>query len=169
MNTTIYPRVYVGTYAKYNNGDISGQWIDLSEFDSDTFFEKCREIHSDESDPEFMFQDCENDPGHYISESSIDPAIWEYIENLQGLYGNEAEAYKIYVSEFGSVTYTDFRDKYLGFYDSEESYAVDYVNNCYDMERMMGSLHYYFDYSAFARDLFINDLDFVSGHVFYKH
>lgn len=32
------PKVYVGTYAKYNNGDISGEWLDLTDYvDYDDF------------------------------------------------------------------------------------------------------------------------------------
>ena len=26
------PKVYVGTYAKYNNGDLSGEWVELDNF-----------------------------------------------------------------------------------------------------------------------------------------
>ena len=50
--------VYVGTYAKYNNGSIEGAWIALADCkDYDDFLAKCREIHKDEHDPEFMIQD----------------------------------------------------------------------------------------------------------------
>ncbi len=50
--------VYVGTYAKYNNGSIAGAWIALAGCkDYDDFLAKCREIHKDERDPEFMIQD----------------------------------------------------------------------------------------------------------------
>ena len=49
---------YVGTYAKYNSGDLSGQWIDVSDFDNmEDFLEACRKLHADEKEPEIMFQD----------------------------------------------------------------------------------------------------------------
>ena len=39
-------RIYVGTYAKYNNGSLQGEWVELSEFyDWDEFMERCAEIH----------------------------------------------------------------------------------------------------------------------------
>ena len=42
-------RIYVGTYAKYNNGSLQGEWVELSEFyDWDEFMERCAEIHEDE-------------------------------------------------------------------------------------------------------------------------
>ena len=56
-------KVYVGTYAKYNNGSLSGAWLDLSDYsDKEEFYEACRELHKDEEDAEYMFQDWENVP-----------------------------------------------------------------------------------------------------------
>ena len=56
--------VYVGTYAKYNNGSLFGAWLDLSDYsDKEEFYEACRELHKDEEDAEYMFQDWENVPG----------------------------------------------------------------------------------------------------------
>lgn len=78
------PKVYVGTYAKYASGSIDGKWVNLTDFDNeDDFLEKCREIHSDEEDPELMFQDYECFPSKYYSESYIDPEVWEYIEKIE--------------------------------------------------------------------------------------
>ena len=65
-------RVYVGTYGKYNNGSLFGAWLDLSDYaDKEEFYEACRELHKDEEDAEFMFQDYENIPENLISESWI--------------------------------------------------------------------------------------------------
>ena len=62
--------VYVGTYGKYNNGSLFGAWLDLSDYaDKEEFYEACRELHKDEEDAEFMFQDYENIPENLISES----------------------------------------------------------------------------------------------------
>ena len=65
-------KVYVGTYAKYNNGSLSGAWLDLSDYsDKEEFYEACRELHKDEEDAEYMFQDWENVPEGLIGESWI--------------------------------------------------------------------------------------------------
>ena len=46
------PSLYCGTYAKYNDGDLSGMWVDLSTFDSyDDFINFCKAFHADEYDP----------------------------------------------------------------------------------------------------------------------
>ena len=67
MSTTTQtaPRVYVGTYAKYNNGSIKGAWIDLEGLDENSFHDACLELHKDESDPELMFQDFEGFPRRF--------------------------------------------------------------------------------------------------------
>lgn len=65
-------RVYVGTYGKYNNGSLFGSWLDLSDYsDKEDFYEACREIHKDEEDAEYMFQDWENVPENLIGESGF--------------------------------------------------------------------------------------------------
>lgn len=52
--------IYVGTYAKYNNGSLFGKWLDLADYSNyDELITTMYELHSDEQDPEFMFQDYE--------------------------------------------------------------------------------------------------------------
>ena len=71
-------RVYVGTYNKYNSGSLFGKWLDLSDYsDKDEFMEACRELHKDDQDPEFMFQDYENIPEALISESWLSDKFFE--------------------------------------------------------------------------------------------
>lgn len=75
-------KLYVGTYAKYNNGDLSGAWLDLDRFaNAEEFEAACKRIHRDERDPELMFQDVETDPGcdwqeGLYCESSIPRDYW---------------------------------------------------------------------------------------------
>ena len=71
--------VYVGTYGKYNNGSLFGAWLDLSDYaDKEEFYEACRELHKDEEDAEFMFQDYENIPENLISESREHPGEFDF-------------------------------------------------------------------------------------------
>ena len=45
--------IYCGTYGKYNSGNFSGIWVDVSTFDSYEDFENfCLAIHADEENPE---------------------------------------------------------------------------------------------------------------------
>jgi antirestriction protein len=69
-NTIVKPAIYCGTYGKYNDGSIAGKWLNLEDFqDATEFFEACKELHKDEHDPEFMFQDFEGFPKEFYSES----------------------------------------------------------------------------------------------------
>lgn len=77
-------KLYVGTYGKYNNGSIDGEWLDLSDYnDSQEFLAACAELHKDEHDPEFMFQDFEGFPRDFYSESHANPFLWILIEYLK--------------------------------------------------------------------------------------
>mgnify|MGYP002777109876 CR=1 FL=1 len=79
--TTTTPQLYCGTYAKYNNGSIQGEWIDLTQFsNADSFLEYCKQLHSDEEDPEFMFQDYEGFPKAFYSESMSSDELEKLIE-----------------------------------------------------------------------------------------
>ena len=71
------PRVYVGTWAKYNRGSIAGGWLALNECkDYQAFLRKCKALHRSERDPEFMIQDTEDFPdglscGDWLSEQDF--------------------------------------------------------------------------------------------------
>ena len=42
------PKIYVGTYAKYNAGDLSGDWLSLRDFETfEDLIEACMALHSD--------------------------------------------------------------------------------------------------------------------------
>lgn len=54
----------------------------------------------------------------------------------------------------------------MGKFESEEAFADYIISECYDLDRMMGDLSFYFDYERYARDLFMTDYTFCDGHVF---
>jgi antirestriction protein len=156
MTTTnfIYPNIYVGTYNKYNNGSIAGEWVDLANFDNlEDFYEYCKELHSDEIDPEFMFQDIEYDHFDLISESYINDSIYD-------IYG-ELEKKDIDIELFSEwvkygYEYTDietFQESYQGEFDSDSDFAYDmaeqlglidhtWPNNCIDWDHAALELMY---------------------------
>ena len=71
-----------------------------------------------------------------------------------------------YYLEFNDLL-DNFEEAYCGEWDSEEDFARHIVEECYNLEKMMGSLVNYFDYEAFARELFNWDYNMgANGHVF---
>ena len=165
--------VYVGTYGKYNKGSIFGEWLKLSDYaDKDEFYTACRELHNDEEDPEFMFQDYENIPNDLIGESWISDSVFEVLEALEDMDETRKEAFLIWcnnghhkLSEGDiSALISDFDNDYIGEYKDGEDFAYEQVEQM-DLPEFAKQ---YFDYEAYARDLFCGDYWSDGGHVFYN-
>ena len=124
------PRIYVGTYAKYNNGSLDGKWVDLMQFDTyEEFVDYCRSLHKDEKDPEFMVQDFENYPKAWYHEGGL-PTEEEFdkITQYYHMGSDEQAAYEAYVNHTGNDDIEDFRDAFIGEFHSPSdvaAYCVD--------------------------------------------
>ena len=166
------PAVYVGTYGKYASGSLRGVWLDLTTFaDYDEFLAVCRYIHRDEADPEFMAQDFTDFPEEWYTEGFMSEREFDLIQAYAELDDDEKEAFEVYVSAFGSSRddvsiFDNFREAYNGKWSSEEDFAEQLAEDCCMLHGAPESLKMYFDYKAFARDLFIDDYYFESGFVF---
>ncbi len=148
MNTEA--RIYVGTYAKYNSGSIQGEWLTASDYtDKEDFLKACAELHSDEADPELMFQDYEGIPKGMVSESSVEDALWEWLE-LDEDEQTLLAVYQEHVNQDGTIE--EARDCFHGTFRTKEDYAEDYMESAGGLERMPQNLRCYFDFEAYARD-----------------
>lgn len=153
-------RVYVGTYAKYNNGSIGGAWIDLEECgDAGTFLEKCAELHADESDPELMFQDFEGFPRSFYGESHIDPAVFDWLD----LDDDDRELLAVYQDNVDSTgDIENARVAFTGKYDSEADWAAQYWDDCGMLSQVPDFAQQYIDFESYARDCRLGgDVTFV--------
>jgi len=166
--------VYVGTYLKYNEGSIFGKWLKLSDYsDRQEFYTACRELHKDEEDPEFMFQDYENIPNGLISECSISDNIFEILEAFENMDENQKEPFLTWCNndhynladEDIDDLINSFESDYIGQYDSEEDFARELVEERNDLTDFAKQ---YFDYEAYANDLFCGDYWSNDGYVFYN-
>lgn len=90
-------------------------------------------------------------------------------------FANETEEHRevmeTYVSNYGwskQLTWDDVSERYQGKFDSEEEFAEHIFDELYAYE-MPDFARRYFDYEAFARDLFMGDYTFVDGYVFSEH
>ena len=164
-------RIYVGTYAKYNEGSLRGKWIDLSEcYDQDEFMEVCHELHQDEEEPELMFQDWGNIPDSLIDESNLEENFFELRDELDRLNDTEKEAFWTWV-EGNNIKLTQdaydlvksFQSDYIGSYASREDFAEELAK----MENDLPDFALiYFDFSKYADDLFCTDFWYKDGYVF---
>lgn len=165
-------QIYVGTYAKYNDGSLFGKWMQLSDYsDLDEFYEACKELHKDERDPELMFQDWEGIPEALIGECWLSENFFYLRDEIENLSDEQQEAFFVWckygshnlASEEASDLLSKFRDAYCGKYNSEEDYAYEYVEDCYELPEFAKT---YFDYEKFAQELFSTDYWYEDNFVF---
>lgn len=147
------PAVYVGTYGKYNSGSIDGAWVNLNKYPTkDEFYDHIKELHKDEEDPEFMFQDYQNFPERFYGESGLSEKIWDWLE----LDEDDRELLEAYIEATGDdkVSIDDAKDKFQGKYDSKEDWAQEFINQSGGLG---DSAHYYLSISDLDARLIAQD------------
>lgn len=143
-------KIYVGTYSKYNDGNLFGAWLDLEDYaDKEEFETACRMLHRDEDDPELMFQDWEEIPAQFIGESHIDEALWDWL-SLSEDDKNLLSVYLENVNQNGDLD--EAQESYLGTYESEADWAQEYWEETGLLESIPKDLQGYIDYESYARD-----------------
>lgn len=154
------PRIYVGTYAKYNNGSIKGAWLDLEDYsDKESFLTACAELHKDESDPELMFQDYEGFPKSFYSESSVSDELFAWLD-LDEDDRELLEVYRDNVNQDGAID--EAREAFMGKADTESDWAAQWLEDTGGLEGVPAHLQNYIDFEAYARDARLGgDVTFV--------
>ena len=119
------PALYVGTYAKYNNGDLSGMWIsiarcyDYEEFMKVCYFKAYAELDEDEQRAYEAFLDlrCESDL-----------TVEDFRENYCGEWNSEEEFAENLIEELGILD--EVPEHLRRFFDvsaySDELFRYDY-------------------------------------------
>lgn len=163
-------KIYVGTYKKYNEGSIFGRWMDLEDYyDLYEFYNACRELHQDEDDPEFMFQDFEDIPDSLISESWIDQDIYELVH-----FEGDLEALMAFISIGNYNCLSDYIESFnyayltklescndeltaLGYWAAEGGYydIPEELENFVDYEKIGAYIQY--------------DYNIINGYLFNNH
>ena len=147
-------KLFVTTYAIYNNGDQfkSSQhgfyfYVDLQDYEE--LLEHFTELKLDE-DPELMFTDFEGFPKDLYNESMTElefDRIKEYLE----LEESEKVGFEYLIFQGNDVQYSlDNATEIIISEESLEDYAYDFVQDCYDLPEFAQT---YFDYDKFGRDL----------------
>ena len=163
-NTETVPSIYVGTYAKYNNGSINGALLKLTNYaDSKEFYEACKELHKDEIDPEYMFQDYEGFPESLYSESGNIDEIYQYLDFIND-NNIDAASFEAYMSLGNDLEYAikNFDEAYQGKWNSEREFC-EYLFD--ETNEIPSNLTSYIDYERVSRD-YMYDHTFVHGYMF---
>ena len=171
-------QVYVGTYAKYNNGNLYGKWIDLTDYsDSEEFYQACKELHADEADPEFMFQDTNFDQEldvvceKFVSECRIEPELWEAFELDEKELSQVSAVWDEYDDRLSiSEALKKASDAYCGHYSSLEEYVEKMLReelSCYGIpEKRIDDIVWRYDSESMAKDLGYENYTCIDGIVY---
>lgn len=134
----MYAGVYVGTHKKYNEGSdnkLDGKWLDMSDYDSyEDFIAACKELHKDEDEPEFMFQDFDFDSEvrpllkQLVRGSQVDPQAWDVFDLDSDERTYVLATWDNYDSDLSvKEALEKGRESYRGSYDLDPG---DYVYDC---------------------------------------
>lgn len=154
-----------------------GKWVDLEYVTSmDDVMEELAEAgfipRNEDGDPEYggdvLIADCEGLARAFYHSRSDTMDLDDFIEARDYCDRDhvDEDAVIAYISHFSNWDQSSFEDAFSGAYDSEVAYAEQLVDDCGYLQEMPEHLRNYFDYEAFARDLFITDYTMVDGFVF---
>lgn len=167
--TATAPRIYVGTFGKYNNGSIEGAWMDLEDYsDAETFEQACQELHGP-GEHEFMYQDWEGIPASMIGESHLSADFWEWVD-LDDQDKVLLAVYRDHVDQSGTLEQA--QDAYAGQAASPEDWAGDYLEETGALAEVPEHLRNYIDFASYARDAGYNGMVFAEvsyGEVWVFH
>ena len=162
------PQLYIACLASYNSGLLFGAWIRADQSASEIQDEIQNMLAKSpvEDSEEWALHDYEGFGSIKLSEYEDLETVVAYVEFIaeHGELGAELIAnYGIEEAE------TMLEERYHGEHDSEVDFARMIFDDCYS-GAIPENLSWYFDYDAFARDLFINDFFAVEAlgqtHVF---
>lgn len=148
------PSIYVACLASYNNAILHGVWIDATKSE-DEIMEKIWEMLDNNTEPgaeEYAIHHYEGFGSINIHEYEAIGNIVEYASFIKE-HGELGSALLCYYSIDEVQT---LLDNFHGCFDSEVDFAKQLFDECY-AHQLPDNLLCYFDYEAFARDLFISN------------
>jgi len=153
--------IYVGTYKKYNHGDLSGDWLDLDDFlDAKEFYAECKKLHADEHDPELMFQDWEGIPNNLISECHLDEDFFDYMEAVKTSHLDP----EVFLAGAAlDIPYDKIEETYQGEWRSDEDFVTNLLDTTDGIPDLPNYIH--IDWAGTTRDIMI-DYGESEGHYF---
>lgn len=148
------PAIYAANLAAYNSGKLIGEWIRIEDgMTAEEIGERTQAMIDRTGGEEYAIHDYDNMP--------CSLGEWPDLETVaavaQAVHDHGYELVKGYVDYFDADQLDQFEERYQGEFKNEEDFAYSLVDDLYDLDKMMGSLAPYFDYEAFARDLFMGD------------
>ena len=163
-------QIYVADLAAYNCGVLHGRWIDATQ-GADGIREEIKEMLAQtplkhEIAEEFAIHDQNGFGSLELHEYESIETVAEYAEFIE----EHGKLGSMLLVEFDIEEATAMmRDRYLGEYGSVEDYAIQLLDDCYEIPKYLEG---YIDYQGYARDLQLNgdiesyELSYREVHIF---
>lgn len=157
------PRVFVVCLACYNDGTSNGSWQDATSADNIREYITALQLECGHVDNDWAIHDYDGIPSGLGENPDLDK-----LEELALLLEEHGDAYRAYMDNVGGhyATADGFEEAYVGEFANEVDYAYHIVDECGMLDGISDTMQYYFDYEAYARDLFLDGHSFVNGYVF---
>lgn len=162
--------IYVSTYAKYNNSSLYGKWLNLSDYsDFEELQQAMYELHSDEADPEFMFQDYEHcelfERLGLISECHLSKDIYDIAEQIdESEY--DIEVFEAVLDNFMGIDFQTAYEYINNFYYGEYANDIEFVEYLYENDIPFNLPSFVvIDWEATARNIMYDYFE-SNGHYF---
>lgn len=149
-----------------------GLWIDLLPVRGWEDIKEALEVQFPEAEiDEILIADFENEivkPFITTSCDAFDMDSWvSFAEGLETTH-LDFEVIAAYCSNFfypSDCNIDDIEEAYAGQYEDDEAFAYEMLQSTGDLDSIPENLRFYFDYSAFARDLMMDYFE-VDGYYF---
>lgn len=162
--------IYVGSYYKYNNSSLYGKWLNLGDYsDFEELKQVMYELHSDESDPEFMLQDYEGcelfEKLGLIGESFLSPEIYEIAEQInESEY--DSEIFEACIDCLGKMDFQSLYEYVNNFYYGKYANDIEFVEYLYENDIPFNLPGYVcIDWEATVRNIMYDYFE-SNGHYF---
>ena len=177
------PKIWVGEWSLYNEGNLTGTWVDLSDFeDGAEVMDKIQALldkwtkSTGELREEYAIFDYENFPSELYSEqmgeAEFDKIITAYklSENLDIPMDVLASLMKEYDLDDANALEEFVGERYVGYFQNNTELGDHLVEMYGGIENMpKHTLEMYFDYDSYGRDEEINSFNAYEGYYFYNN
>lgn len=177
MNTTNFvankeSKFAIKAVAKFDLAKVKEIWLDLEKFDTfEEFKNVLVELFHKVGNVRFedykgfhpaLFQRIKNADSYDLEDAFDDLKIWSLTDSeMQCAF---AKFHKFIDSE---ATLTECAKRYQGYFPNEEDFAIWYVHKIGLLNGISSDITSYFNYKAYAKDLFAEgDFTYLRGYVF---
>ena len=149
------PRVWIGTWATYNEGNLYGRWIDATQSAEEIETEVCQLLNNSPvvNDEEWYIGDHEG-LGRSIGEQESFERVAAIGEAVSQAY--DPWAFLAWLEWSDNTGDLDkFNEEYRGQYDSDRHFAEEFWHEC-NGETALHGLEYHIDWDSYARELMMS-------------